>query len=171
MPPETVERRREHDRERKGSKFGARARVVPISKRALVEESKKYPQQPGVDYARPSQFARSDCKDGHRPCPLVSCRHHLFLEVLPSGSIKYNFPGVEPEDLEHSCSLDVADAEKLSYEEIAAAVNLTRMGFSLVESEALAKLYREHGDFLRLLFAEFGGEVTERRRLPIVRDP
>src|SRR4051812_43658731 len=26
---------------------------------------------------------RADCANGPRPCPLVSCRHHLYLDVNP----------------------------------------------------------------------------------------
>lgn len=28
---------------------------------------------------------RGDCKDGPRPCPWVSCRHHLLLEIAKHG--------------------------------------------------------------------------------------
>ncbi len=41
---------------------------------------------------------RSQClsfRSGN-PCPFVSCRHHLYLDVNPeSGAIKVNFPGLE----------------------------------------------------------------------------
>lgn len=34
------------------------------------------------------------------PCPFVSCRHHLYLDVNPeSGAIKVNFPGLERMEL------------------------------------------------------------------------
>ena len=35
------------------------------------------------------------------PCPFVSCRHHLYLDINPeSGAIKVNFPGLERVDAE-----------------------------------------------------------------------
>jgi hypothetical protein len=42
---------------------------------------------------------RSECKDGPRPCPWISCRHHLYLDVDDeTGAIKVNFPGLERRD-------------------------------------------------------------------------
>lgn len=63
-------------------------------------------QSEPLDVERPR--TRADCMDGPRPCPWVGCRHHLYLEVKPNGSIVLNRPGLEPWELEHSCSLDVA---------------------------------------------------------------
>lgn len=59
----------------------------------------------------PSRLPRTrrECEGGARPCPLVSCRHHLFLDVNPlTGSIKLNFPGLAVWELPETCSLDVA---------------------------------------------------------------
>ena len=57
-------------------------------------------------------FARQGgCAEGVRPCPFVSCRHNLFLDVDAGGNVVLNFPeGVGPEDVppEESCSIDVA---------------------------------------------------------------
>ena len=34
---------------------------------------------------------RADCVDGPRPCPYISCAHHLYLDVNnESGAIKFN---------------------------------------------------------------------------------
>lgn len=45
------------------------------------------------------------------PCPFVSCRHHLFLEVDPkTGNIKYVYPelaGPEEMDPNACCALDI----------------------------------------------------------------
>jgi hypothetical protein len=78
-----------------------------------VEGPAEYPD----DAVRPK--TRGDCVDGPRPCPWVSCRHHLFLEVSKTGGIKYNFPGMEPGDLAESCSLDVAERGGLTAPEVA----------------------------------------------------
>jgi hypothetical protein len=60
--------------------------------------------------------SRSQCVDAPRPCHIVSCKHHLYLDVDPeSGDIHLNFPGKEIWELKETCSLDVADrgAQKL----------------------------------------------------------
>lgn len=54
---------------------------------------------------RPQTYG--DCpKTG--PCPWVSCRHHNYLDVSETGRITINYPGIEPDELEHPCSLRVA---------------------------------------------------------------
>jgi hypothetical protein len=45
--------------------------------------------------------SRDDCRNTRRPCPYVSCRSHLYLDVsLETGAIKVNFPGLETTDIE-----------------------------------------------------------------------
>lgn len=53
---------------------------------------------------------RADCKGGPRPCPWVSCRHHLALEVTADG-VRLLLPP-DPADWTDlpTCALDVADA-------------------------------------------------------------
>jgi len=76
----------------------------------------------------------------------VSCRHHLYLDVNPkkeNGSIKLNFPDLEPGELTgrlESCSLDVADGGGASAERVGEAMNLTREAVRLIEHQALGKL-------------------------------
>ncbi len=79
--------------------------------------------------ARPRM--RSDCKDGPRPCPWFSCRHHLGLNVHPpSGRLTQH---LDPEALDgkETCSLDVVDANP-------AGVTLLRIGklFGVTEMRA-----------------------------------
>lgn len=52
---------------------------------------------------------RGECRQACRPCPWVSCRFHLYLEVKSNGSLVYNFPGREVWELCETCALDVAD--------------------------------------------------------------
>lgn len=77
------------------------------------------------DVQRPR--TRGDCEEGERPCPFVSCRYHLALDVNEeSGAIKHNFPGIEVEDMPHTCALDVADLSKeMSLGELAKAMGLS----------------------------------------------
>lgn len=50
---------------------------------------------------------RSQCIDGPRPCPWVSCRYHLGLEVTPDGKLVVRV-GAELEDMIETCALDAA---------------------------------------------------------------
>lgn len=83
---------------------------------------------------------RGDCEDGIRPCPYVACRHHTYLDVKPDGHIRYNFPALEPDQVPHSCSLDVQQGERLTLEVVGDRVNLTRERVRLIQDEAVAKL-------------------------------
>jgi hypothetical protein len=119
-----------------------RARTVSIkrlSKRAIEHGKLLYPAMPGVDYDRPK--TRADCEDGCRPCPFVSCKYHLALDVNPkTGSIKLNFPDLEVEDMPETCVLDIADKGGLTLEETGDVLNLTRERIRQVEIVAIAKL-------------------------------
>jgi hypothetical protein len=84
---------------------------------------------------------RAECADGMRPCPWVACKHHLYLDINPrTGSIKINFPDLEPWELQHTCALDVADNGGLTLEEIGLITNLTRERVRQVEVRGLITL-------------------------------
>jgi hypothetical protein len=86
---------------------------------------------------------RGDCAGGERPCPYVSCKYSLYLDVNPeTGAIKLNFPDLEPWELEESCALDVADWGGITLEEVGALTNLVRERIRQVEVKALHQLYR-----------------------------
>ena len=46
-------------------------------------------EEPRPPFPRP----RADCPD-ERPCPFVSCRHHLALNVTTDGRVSWNVPGL-----------------------------------------------------------------------------
>ena len=76
-----------------------------------------------------------------RPCPFVSCSHHLYLDVNPeTGAIKLNFPHLEVWEMAETCSLDVADRGGITLEEVGAILNLTRERIRQVEVRGLAKI-------------------------------
>jgi len=79
-----------------------------------------------VPHWRPT--LRGDCAQVERPCPYVSCRHHLYLDVLPNGNVKLNFPDLEPHEMpaRGSCSLDVAERDGVTVERAAELMNVTR---------------------------------------------
>jgi hypothetical protein len=84
---------------------------------------------------------RAECRGHEGPCPWVSCKHHLYLDINPlTGSIKLNFPDLEPWELQDTCALDVAEAGALTLEQVGNVTNLTRERVRQVESIGLAKL-------------------------------
>lgn len=78
-----------------------------------------------ADNAMPK--TRGDCQHGPRPCPWVSCRYHLAVEVAPRGRLVVNLPdpSLWTEDTE-TCALDIADEGGVSAVRIAKALNLTK---------------------------------------------
>ena len=94
---------------------------------------------PPVDIARPAP--REECRGEMRPCPWVACKHHLYLDINPeTGSIKINFPDLEPWELKHTCALDVAERGGITLEEVGEIMNLTRERIRQVEVRGLLKL-------------------------------
>jgi hypothetical protein len=109
---------------------------------------------------------RGGCASVERPCPFVSCRHHLYLEVAPrTGSLKLNFPDVEPEEMVESCSLDVADRGAITLSRVADVMNVTRERVRQLEAKALEAALGREG------FAEERAERAggrRKRRLPVL---
>lgn len=98
----------------------------------------EYPE----DVHRPR--TREDCDLVERPCPFVSCVHHLYLDVNGlTGAMKLNFPHLEVWELEESCSLDVADRGGLTLEDVGEILNITRERVRQVEVKAVAKVRLE----------------------------
>jgi hypothetical protein len=84
---------------------------------------------------------RDECATAPRPCPHVSCRHHLYLDVNPAtGTIKLNFPDLEVWELGSSCALDVADTGGTAIEAVSELMNVTRERIRQIETQALTKL-------------------------------
>jgi hypothetical protein len=129
---------REQRRSRR--KRAIRARTISVkrmTKRELELGRMLYPE--AEDIERPVQ--RADCVGGERPCPFVSCQHHLYLDVSArTGAIKLNFPDLEVWDMAETCALDVADRGGTTLEEVGAIMNLTRERIRQVEVKGLARL-------------------------------
>jgi hypothetical protein len=158
-PPVTREQRRSR------RKREVRARTISVkrmTKRELEIGRLLYPEH---DYEKPR--ARSECVDGIRPCPYVSCKHHLFLDVSSrTGAIKLNFPDLEVWEMNETCALDIADRGGTTLEEVGAIMNLTRERIRQVEVKALAKL-----DALKEMMAlrDYVDEgPVGKRRLPLL---
>ena len=108
-----------------------------LTRAELARGAKMYP--PVEDAERPK--TRAECAEGARPCPWVACKHHLYLDINPrTGSIKLNFPDLEPWELAHTCALDVAEHGSKTLEEIGEITNLTRERVRQVEVRGLLAL-------------------------------
>jgi hypothetical protein len=95
---------------------------------------------------------REECANMQRPCPFVSCAHHLYLDVNPeSGAIKLNFPHLEVWEMAETCSLDVADRGGITLEEVGAVLNLTRERIRQVEVRGLYKIRLQSGESLGIV--------------------
>jgi hypothetical protein len=133
----TQEVTREQRRSRR--KRQVRARTISIKRMTKREIEIGRLLYPEVDHERPR--TRSECADAPRPCPYVSCKHHLYLDVSArTGAIKLNFPDLEVWEMTETCALDVADRSGTTLEEVGAIMNLTRERIRQVEVKALAKL-------------------------------
>lgn len=88
---------------------------------------------------------RGECVNGPRPCPWVSCRHHLYLEVMEGGSIRLNVPTLEVHEMASSCSLDVADFGPQGLAEIGEMMSLTHERVRQLEVRSLINLQSAAG--------------------------
>lgn len=132
---------------RKGRK-GLRRSKTLASRRLTRDELREANEILGLlGDARPK--SRGDCADGPRPCPWVSCKFHLYLDVNPeTGSIKLNFPDLEVWEMADTCALDVADRGGITLEEVGEILNLTRERIRQVEVLGLSKLTDEYSGIL-----------------------
>jgi hypothetical protein len=132
VEPTDAPRRRAH----------SRARTISIKRLSKRELDKGRMLWPDVAYDRP--VTREDCRSGsnaERPCPWVSCKHHLALDVNErTGSIKTNFPDVDIADMPETCALDIAERGGITLEELGEILNLTRERIRQIETRGLAKL-------------------------------
>ncbi|HET9953567.1 MAG TPA: sigma factor-like helix-turn-helix DNA-binding protein [Polyangiaceae bacterium] len=167
LEAETDEAQITREQRRSRRKRDVRARTISVkrmTKRELEIGRLLYPE---ADYWKPR--TRAECLEGPRPCPFVSCKHHLYIDVSPrTGAIKLNFPDLEVWDLGESCALDVADRGGTTLEDVGAIMNLTRERIRQVEVKALAKLEALR-DMMALRDYVDEGPVG-KRRLPRIAD-
>src|SRR5580693_7717698 len=158
---------REQRRSRR--KRAIRARTISVkrmTKRELELGRLLYPDT--EEFSKP--VAREDCQGGARPCPFVSCKHHLYLDVSArTGAIKLNFPDLEVWEMTETCALDVADRGGTTLEEVGAIMNLTRERIRQVEVKGLAKLAALRDMSTLRDYVDEG--PTGKRRLPVLQAP
>ncbi len=128
-------------RRRRRRRWRARSATIP-EKRPRHQAERELdikigsPIEFDLDALRPR--TRGECVDAPRPCPWVGCSHHLFLDVLVTGSLKLNYPGLELEQLADTCVLDVADRGGITLEATGDLMNLTRERVRQIELKAYA---------------------------------
>lgn len=126
-------------RSRRKRRSRARARTISIRRLSKAELNRGRLLYPETDYWKPK--TRTECKDMDRPCPFVSCKYHLYIDVHPvRGSIKINFPDLEVWEMTETCALDIADRGGITLEEVGEIMNLTRERVRQVETAGLGKL-------------------------------
>ena len=84
-----------------------------------------------------------------RPCPYVSCKFHLLLDVTRSGSLKVNWPAESLDGIvenlatmKETCALDVADRGEMTLEDIGGLLNVTRERIRQMAEKLLLKMRR-----------------------------
>lgn len=100
---------------------------------------------------------RSECIDSARPCPWVTCRHHMLIwlvtietkEIRPLPSLNLKGSKSSSDDdmlvealaiMPNSCSLDLADSDERNREEVGAILGFTREHVRIIEERAFAKI-------------------------------
>ena len=136
-------------RGRRKRRARTRARTISIRRLSKTELNQGRVLYPETDYWKP--MTREECTQMERPCPYVSCKYHLYLDIHPvRGSIKVNFPDLEVWEMTETCALDIADRGGITLEEVGEIMNLTRERVRQVETQGLSKLQsHRHVDRLK----------------------
>lgn len=132
----------EDENARRRRRSRARARTISIRRLSKTELNRGRELYPEEEYWRPQ--TRAQCLEMERPCPFISCKYHLYVDVHPvRGSIKINFPDVEVWEMTETCALDIADRGGITLEEVGEIMNLTRERVRQVETQGLSKLQEQ----------------------------
>src|SRR3954471_24775817 len=149
-----------------------RQRARTMSRKEMARQFRQQVASGGVDPELQALAAeleatrpklRADCAEGPRPCPYVSCKFNLYVDVNPrTGSVKMNFPDKELWEIADTCALDVADRGGITLEEVGAIMNLTRERVRQLETRGLPKLRVIAGDEPRTPPVPKGGVQVPR---------
>jgi len=122
-----------------------RARTINVRRLAKSELERGRLSNPTPADALPRPRTWGECQSRGlgvaHPCPYVSCSKHLFLEVdQRTGSIKLNFPDLEPDELAETCALAVAEKhpDGITLEQVGETINVTRERTRQIETRAVA---------------------------------
>jgi len=96
----------------------------------------------GSDYHRKPK-RRSECLDGPRPCPWVSCRYHLYLDIRADGVLRINFPDRDPHEMAFTCALDMANDGPRTLDQVAGLLGMSRERVRQIEEKVLHRMKRD----------------------------
>ena len=85
---------------------------------------------------------RGECVDGPRPCPFASCEHHAIHGMMfgqQALALDDDAVLAALEALPASCTLDVADREGATLEEVGLIFGVTRERIRRIESGAIKR--------------------------------
>lgn len=117
-----------------------KSRSKTIAPKRLTKEEQRQAALLSIDDIDRPQ-TRQECMSQVRPCPWVSCKYHLYLDVnRDTGSMKINFPHLNVWDMKNTCALDIADRGGTTLEEVGEILNLTRERIRQVEVRGLTRL-------------------------------
>ena len=121
----------------------------------MYDETDRFLPPPEA-YDRPK--VRADCLAGGvneaRPCPWVSCRHHLAIDLQkgPRSSGVSLIEHGDPAEMAETCALDVADQGEHHLVDIGRMIGVSRERVRQIEEDAKSSM------------------TSDRRHLPILRD-
>ena len=81
-----------------------------------------------------------------RPCPWLTCKYHLGVEVSDVGSLSV-LQGWD--DGRMSCALDAAAEDGMTLEEVGALIGVSRERIRQIEQRSTALLNSKHGEELK----------------------
>lgn len=135
---------------------------IPLAMLAAERTKRSLPIVPSApptpEHWRPK--TRGECVDAPRPCPYVGCRHHLSLDVH-MGKIRLDKR--ELEDMPETCSLDVAERDGASLEEIGSVLGVVRERVRQIQDRAMYRV-RSRDRFARVHLNEFAETIGGRER-------
>lgn len=109
---------------------------------------------------------RGDCFRVPRPCPYISCRYHLYLDIDGKGHVKVNTKK-SLDEMEETCALDAAGRTSRTLEDVAALLSVTRERVRQIEQAAVVRLRVIMSDGV---FSEDEEAVGELERLLKVKE-
>jgi hypothetical protein len=109
----------------------------------VVADAKLTDAELAVQYPRPT--TRSECLPGGsnaaRPCPYVSCRYHLYLNVQRrTGRVTLTFPRREVGDIPETCAIDVAERGPQTLQQVGEMLNVSRERVRQIEKAAVRRM-------------------------------
>jgi hypothetical protein len=96
----------------------------------------------------------------HRPCPFVSCEHHLMLQVI-NGKVYLNHGTDDIDKLPYTCAAYEASGDTLTLEAIAQRLDISKERVRQLQNEAIGKLKDGRQEPLRE-FEFWEAERTQR---------